>query len=593
MSNIKHIGKFDTLNDGREKINKHAIDPANRAELNAIDAKSVANQAKQTSQNAEAIAVNTDDRLDNIIAGEMQDAELIDARRPFGSEAFPNLGTRLDVQFGDIVNQKVMFGNGDITDFMTMDEQNIVLSGDSMSFNMQDWQVPSADNSADKNYPGLMSWAHILRDTIIRNDAYFTNAESIDFEVVSSFSEELYGMAEMKYLMPFNNNNLSIRIKRDSDESSIKIKYKHNSPTNKAVLHLNKHRSLEACIFDIYVDDVLKVSNIDVYGNPDFYKGFEMLDVSIDFPGDNKERIISLKNFRIPEGVENTTNIFRVILNGLGTKKQNIALTGEGGVTSEWFLSNLQERVLKYNPRFVALVLGANDIYKNVDVETYKLNMINIVNQIRGQYPQCQILLMSAPSMGHSNTPDSKTIEYNLALRRIAYDKQCYFVDLLELFKQMHTSYWRYDNVHLTKMGSGILGKNIINLLMPENIVDAKWFDNTYYLPYKHVIKGEKLTLLNGWLNVEGYPPLQYTKNGKSVRIFGNIKNGVTTPTTELCLLPPSIRLSNLRVFGVLNLNAADDVSTGALLLNSNGYLRTSYNIKNVNLSIDIQYELD
>lgn len=96
MSNIEHINEFDTLNAGRNKINKFAIDPANRAELNSIDAKSVANQANQTSQNAEAIAVNTDDRLDNIIAGEMQDAEVIDARRPFGSEAYATLGERLD-----------------------------------------------------------------------------------------------------------------------------------------------------------------------------------------------------------------------------------------------------------------------------------------------------------------------------------------------------------------------------------------------------------------------------------------------------------------------------------------------------------------
>ena len=93
---IEHINEFDTLNAGREKINKHAIDPANRAEINSIDAKNVANQSNQTSQNAEAIAINTDDRLDNIITGEMQDGEVIDARRPFGSEAYPTLGDRLD-----------------------------------------------------------------------------------------------------------------------------------------------------------------------------------------------------------------------------------------------------------------------------------------------------------------------------------------------------------------------------------------------------------------------------------------------------------------------------------------------------------------
>ena len=99
---IEHISELDTLNAGREKINKHAIDPANRAELNAIDAKSIANQANQTSQSAEAIAINTDDRLDNIIAGEMQDAEVIDARKPFGGGAYATLGERLDDEKAEI-----------------------------------------------------------------------------------------------------------------------------------------------------------------------------------------------------------------------------------------------------------------------------------------------------------------------------------------------------------------------------------------------------------------------------------------------------------------------------------------------------------
>lgn len=100
MSNIEHIDKFDTLNDGREKINKHAIDPANRAESNSIDAKNIANQSNQTSNEAKDIAINTDDRLDNMLAEELQDGEVVDARKPFGEEAFPNLGKRLDEQIG-------------------------------------------------------------------------------------------------------------------------------------------------------------------------------------------------------------------------------------------------------------------------------------------------------------------------------------------------------------------------------------------------------------------------------------------------------------------------------------------------------------
>lgn len=70
---VEHISESDFLNDGREKINKFAIDPAIRAENNSENAKKDASEAKEK-------AGNVEDRLDNIIAGEMDDAEVIDAR---------------------------------------------------------------------------------------------------------------------------------------------------------------------------------------------------------------------------------------------------------------------------------------------------------------------------------------------------------------------------------------------------------------------------------------------------------------------------------------------------------------------------------
>jgi|GEM_PF-4241252 len=97
---IEHISESDVLNAGREKINKFAIDPALRAEENSLTAKNVANQSQQISTDAKDIAKNTDGRLDNIVAGEMQDAEVIDARKPFGAGTYETLSKRLDEQIG-------------------------------------------------------------------------------------------------------------------------------------------------------------------------------------------------------------------------------------------------------------------------------------------------------------------------------------------------------------------------------------------------------------------------------------------------------------------------------------------------------------
>jgi len=105
VDKIEYISENDVLNAGREKINKFAIDPAMRAESNSIDAKNIADEANRTSSEAKDIANNTDGRLNNIIAGEMNDAEVIDARRPFGSEAYQTLGERLDSEKAEITAQ--------------------------------------------------------------------------------------------------------------------------------------------------------------------------------------------------------------------------------------------------------------------------------------------------------------------------------------------------------------------------------------------------------------------------------------------------------------------------------------------------------
>lgn len=93
---IEHISENDVLNAGREKINKFAIDPAMRAEGNSFEAKAVANQSNAISNEAKDIANNTDERLDNVLASEMKDGEVIDSRKPFGKEAYDTLGKRLN-----------------------------------------------------------------------------------------------------------------------------------------------------------------------------------------------------------------------------------------------------------------------------------------------------------------------------------------------------------------------------------------------------------------------------------------------------------------------------------------------------------------
>lgn len=492
------------------------------------------------------------------------------------------------------VNLEPAISLGDITDLISGHDKNIVLTGDSLSFNYHDFVNINLSNTADQNYSGLMSWAHILRDTIKRNDNFFKHAEELNISVKSSVGNKTYNLSQLKYGTPFNNKNVFVTLKKDDTNSGLEFKFSHTSATNKAVLHMNQTTSGYACIFDVYVDGVLTTSNIDNGGRTSYYNGSAMFEVAIDFPGDGVVRTIELKNFR-PSVVTplNTDGVFGVILNAVGTKKTNVFLTGEGGVQSGWFLTNLQERVLQHNPDFVALILGANDIYHETTVAQYKANMQSIVTQIRTKNADTQILLMTSPSMSHANTPDEKTKQYNAVLRELAVTNKCYFIDLLKLFENTATSDWRFDNVHLNKKGSAILGKNVVDLLMPSTIVDKKYLDPDYYVPYNHHKDTNLLALENAWQHMtnEGYYGLQWTQEGNRVRVFGNVKGGSVTPGHRICSLPTRIRPKKYMFFDATSINGA--TLSPCLLGLTNGSLNVSYGVANTHLIIDFVYDLD
>lgn len=198
---IEHISESDVLNAGREKINKFAIDPAMRAESNSIDAKNVANQAKFIADEAKSISSNTDKRLDNIVAEEMQDAEVIDARKPFGSTAFISLGKRLDAQ------DDVTAANSQLTRLRNRTLSDVKSVKESVGVHL--WQSDSSINfeAAIENVKNLgMGW---IRRGIHFNDIFIKSGgnEATDITALvfdfTSYDEivDRYVRAEIKLIL--------------------------------------------------------------------------------------------------------------------------------------------------------------------------------------------------------------------------------------------------------------------------------------------------------------------------------------------------------------------------------------------------------
>ncbi len=123
----EYINREDMLNTGREKLNR-SIDKSYDAEETSVqalkDANKLGNEAKQISiekgnesialakenekvaGEANLIAKDTNERMNQIISGTTDSAEIIDARKPIEKEPFPTLGARL-ANNDEILKQKI------------------------------------------------------------------------------------------------------------------------------------------------------------------------------------------------------------------------------------------------------------------------------------------------------------------------------------------------------------------------------------------------------------------------------------------------------------------------------------------------------
>jgi hypothetical protein len=456
-----------------------------------------------------------------------------------------------------------------------------VITGDSISYNRQDY-MGTEPLDAYKAQAGMLSWSFVLRDTIHRNDPYFVSAEEIVPVAKTGFTETFTGST--LYSVPFNGiyNYLSTA----SSANVYQFKFQTNKASSKIVFYFTENQYATTCTFDIYVNDVFKatVNNDNLSGN---YQGFApiIVDVTGDFtPGDLVD--IKFKNFTNASGNK------ELIFQGVGTIKRNVYLTGHGGWKASDFLADINNRVLQYVPDLVILSLGANDIYGNVPVATYKSNMEQIINQIRTTNSLAEIVLLTSPqTLAYT---ESQQTPYNDALKALAIQYNCFYVDLIKLFKNVPISSWRFDNVHLSKLGNEILGRFMINLLMPVStkkdifISSYRYFTSRFYTPpaTTPTPTSYNLTLLNSWVNYgAGYEPLTVTKIGNEVIISGTLKSGTITNGTAIFNLPVELRPANTCNFNINSFDGTTSVSSMVQI--TGGNLVCASNVKNSMLPLN------
>lgn len=145
-------------------------------------------------------------------------------------------------------------------------------------------------------------------------------------------------------------------------------------------------------------------------------------------------------------------------------KRYNVVNSGIGGNQTTDILNDLDNRVYKYNPNKVFLLIGTNDlVYSNMTNDGIKDNIDKIINNIREKYPDCKIYLESIYPINDSvnkeivETRTNTSIkDLNSKIKNICNDSKCIYINMYDKLTDRNGNLIRIytvDGLHLNRLG--------------------------------------------------------------------------------------------------------------------------------------------
>lgn len=315
--------------------------------------------------------------------------------------------------------------------YILSNKKSVVITGDSLAYNRYDYMnIPKTD--AYLCYPGMKSWSFLLRDYFLINQKDFLSGRTLLNNIESNVS--YFCESSFMTTVPFQMIGACITMKKDE---SITLDIK-----NGYIFLLSD---------PIYGGKIL-VDNKEFksYGDKSVFLGYDILRIPV------IDGMIICKS-----------DVIRLNIIGFSPIGTMTYLTGSGSKTTKWLADNLYERVLKYKPDLLILIIGANDRNNSNPKESNESLQYIIDNS------HCEIILLTSP---HSTTSDPENgnkyipdpiktkpiidCQYNLCEQN-----DLTLIDLFKFFSGVESKDWRYDNVHLNVKGNNRLFTYITNEL--------------------------------------------------------------------------------------------------------------------------------
>ncbi|MBE6612674.1 MAG: SGNH/GDSL hydrolase family protein [Ruminococcaceae bacterium] len=333
-------------------------------------------------------------------------------------------------------------------DLLQKSGTRLLITGDSLAYNRYSYDDggDSRPNAYDCGV-GMGSWAFALRDRIFTSDPQFIYGDDLTFDCESTAG--IANDSDVPNTAMFGGR---IRTLYPTDKAAFSAKIR----SDMLVLYLQK-RLDHPCLFDIAVDGVPVVRDVDTQGAKEDFAGYGLLILSLPCAADRDVHTISFTNIRGQSPA--------ITVAGIGSRRTDVVLNGKGSQQVSFFIENFEDRIGRHKPDIILLSLSANDrVFIAPDV--LRRNLTELFTLISNQLPDCKVLFLLPPSSHKPDEPELDMHPYTSLLTAEAYNRTVEYVcrsfhaDTLRissLFDDNRTSDWRYDNIHLNRAGNEVL----------------------------------------------------------------------------------------------------------------------------------------
>lgn len=155
-------------------------------------------------------------------------------------------------------------------------------------------------------------------------------------------------------------------------------------------------------------------------------------------------------------------------------KNYKVVNSGRGGYTTKDILDHIEEMAYDYNPSKIFLLIGTNDVSREVSEKEIINNIKKIITELQKNLPKATLYVESIYPTSFDST--SKIRSINKAIKEYCKENEINFIDLYSLLQnrdQKIESKYTKDGTHLTEDGYDIVTQKILSYL-PEKEENSK-----------------------------------------------------------------------------------------------------------------------